>query len=391
MKKSVIVSACRTPVGAFMGGLSVLRSPDLGGIVIAEAIKRARLKVDQIDEVIMGCVLTAGLGQAPARQAALAAGLPNNVGAFTVDKVCSSGLKSIMLADQIIRAGDADCVIAGGMESMSQAPHLLPHSRLGHKMGNVELVDSMVFDGLWDIYTNQHMGDCAELCADKFHFTREEQDRFAIESYERALKAHEAGKFKDEIVTVSIPQRKGEPVVIDHDEELARVRFDKIPQLRPVFKKGGTVTAANASSINDGAAAVVVMSEEKAQALKLTPLATISAHGAAAKEPEWYTTAPIDAIRNVLAKLNLTVDEIDLFEINEAFAAVSLAAQRELQLDPAKVNVNGGAIAIGHPIGASGTRILTTLLYEMKRQNQKKSLISLCNGGGEATAMILER
>lgn len=381
MTTSVIISACRTPIGSFLGALAGSKATELGAIALREALCRAGLKSDQIEEVIMGCVLAAGLGQSPARQAALGAGLSNKVGVLTVNKVCASGLKSVMLADEMIRAGDAQIVVAGGMESMSNAPYLLPRARQGLRMGNAELVDSMIFDGLWDIYNNIHMGNCAEMCARKYSFSRQEQDAYAVESYKRALSAIENKKFAPEIVAV------GE---VGQDEEPFRVKFEKIPQLKPAFEKEGTVTVANASSVNDGAAACVVMSEEKALSLGLKPLARIIAHGGASKEPEWFTTAPVDAIRSVLDKAGWKTGDVDLWEINEAFAVVALAALKELKLDPKKVNVRGGAVALGHPIGASGARLLTTLLYSMKELKAKRGCVSLCNGGGEAVAMLVE-
>ncbi|OGQ04143.1 MAG: acetyl-CoA acetyltransferase [Deltaproteobacteria bacterium RIFCSPLOWO2_12_FULL_44_12] len=379
--KSVIVSACRTPVGSFLGGLSNQKATELGAIVVREAVKKAGLKPELIDEVIMGCVLAAGLGQSPARQAALGAGLPNKVGVLTVNKVCASGLKAVMLADEMIRCGDAEIVVAGGMESMSNAPYLLPKARQGLRMGNLEIIDSMIHDGLLDAYSNKHMGNCAEMCAKKYSFSRQSQDQYAIESYKRALAAIENKKFLDEIVAV------GE---FEKDEEPFKVKFDKIPTLKPVFEKDGTVTVANASSINDGAAACVVMPEEKAKSLGLKPLGRIVGYAGASREPEWFTIAPIDAINKLLGKLNLKTNDIDLWEINEAFAVVMLAALQELKLDYKKVNSKGGAVALGHPIGASGARLLTTLIYSMKEQKAKRGLVSLCNGGGEAVAMVVE-
>ncbi|MDO8526725.1 MAG: thiolase family protein [Deltaproteobacteria bacterium] len=390
-KKSntVIVSACRTPIGSFLGSLASLKTTELGARVVREAVQRAGLKPEQVDEVIMGCVLTAGLGQSPARQATLGAGLPNKTGVLTVNKVCASGLKAVMLADEMIRAGDAEIVVAGGMESMSNVPYLLPRVRQGLRLGNAEIVDSIILDGLWDVYNNIHMGQCAELCAKKYTFSREMQDQYAIQSYKRALNAIENKKFADEIVPIEIKE-KGNVKKIDSDEEPSRVQFEKIPTLKAAFDKDGTVTVANASSINDGAAACVVMSEEKAKALGLTPLARIVAHGGASLEPEWFTIAPIEAIRKVLDKLHLKTSDIDLWEINEAFSVVMLAILQELKLDPSKVNVKGGAVALGHPIGASGARLLTTLVYEMKERGAKRGLVSLCNGGGEAVAMVVE-
>lgn len=389
LREVVIVSAARTPVGSFNGSLSSVTAPKLGAIVTEEAIKRAGIDKREVDEVIFGCVLPAGLGQAPARQVAIYAGLDKNVGALTINKVCGSGLKSVMLAAQAIACGDADVIVAGGMENMSQAPFLLKNARNGFRLGHGKILDSMVHDGLWDIYNDFHMGNAAELCSRECNIPRESQDEFAINSYKKALKAQEEGRFKDEIVPIEIKGKNGN-VIVDTDEEPARVKFEKIPTLRPAFDKKGTVTAANASSINDGAAAIVVMSKEKAEALGLKPMVKIVAQASAGRNPEWFTKAPIDAIQRVLAKANLTKDDIDLFEVNEAFAVVSLITNRELELDNEKVNVNGGAVAIGHPIGASGARILTTLLYAMKDRNAKRGLATLCIGGGEASALIVE-
>lgn len=387
----VIVSACRTPVGTFNGGLGTIPAPKMGAVVISEAIKRAHIKPEQVEEVIMGCVLTGGLGQAPARQAAIFAGLPNNVDCLTVNKVCSSGLKAVMLGTQAIQLGDAEVIAAGGMENMSLAPYILEKARTGYRLGHDKLVDLMIVDGLWDVYNDFHMGCAAELCAREMNITREEQDAYAAESYRRALEAMNSGRFDEEIVPVEVPQRKGEPMVVNKDEEPPRGDPEKFAKLRPAFEKDGTVTAANASSINDGAAAVVLMSEEKAASMGLSPLAKIKASASASKAPEWFTTAPADAINNLLKKSALTVDDIDLFEINEAFSCVSIANNKLLNLNPDKVNVNGGAVALGHPIGASGARILTTLLYAMQDRNAKRGLAALCNGGGEATAIIVER
>jgi len=391
MKEVVIASACRTAIGALQGALSALSAPQLGSVVIKEAVKRAGISGDAVSEVIMGQVLPAGVGQAPARQAALGAGLPNAVPCTTINKVCGSGLKSVMLAAQAIMVGDADIVVAGGMESMSNAPYLLPKARTGYRLGHGELVDSMIKDGLWDVYNDYHMGVAAELCAEECAIPRDAQDEFAIQSYKRAQHAQEKGYFDEEIVPVEIPQRKGDPIVVTEDEEPKRANFEKMKTLRPVFKKDGTVTAANASSINDGAAACVVMSAEKAKELGVTPFAKLVAQTSAARAPEWFTTAPIDAIKRVLHRADLTLDDIDLFEINEAFAVVNLAARNELGIDMAKMNVHGGAVALGHPIGASGTRILTTLLYAMKHLDKKTGLATLCIGGGEASAVIVER
>jgi len=390
-RKAVIVSAARTAIGSFMGGLSALPATKLGSIVIGEVLKRAGIKADLVDEVIMGNVLCAGEGQAPARQAALGAGLPDSTACMTINKVCGSGLKSVMLAAQAVSCADADIVVAGGMESMSNVPYYLMNARRGLKFGHQKLIDGMIHDGLWDVYNDFHMGSAAELCARECHIPREKQDEFSIMSYKRALAAQESGKFKEEIVAVSIPQRKGDPLQFTEDEEPAGVNFEKIPALKPAFEKDGSVTAANASSLNDGAAAVVVMAEEKAKELGITPLAVIAAQASAAKAPAWFTTAPADAINKCLNKAGLKVDEIDLYEINEAFAVVSLAVNQILGLDVQNVNVNGGAVALGHPIGASGARILVTLLYEMQRRDAKRGMASLCIGGGEASALIVER
>ncbi len=390
MDRAVIVSAARTPVGSFQGSLAPVRSTQLGSCAIAEAVRRAGIDAAQVEEVFMGCVLPAGLGQSPARQAALGAGLPKGVGVLTVNKVCSSGLRAVMLADQLIRLGDAKVVVAGGMESMSNAPYIMPGARTGYRMGDAKIVDSMVFDGLWDIFTDQHMGSCAELCAARYGFTREQQDAFAVGSYKKALAAIASGAFKAEVCPVPVPQKKGDPVLVDTDEEPGRVKFDKIPTLKPSFKKDGTVTAANASSISDGAAAFVVASEKWAREQRLDPLARIVSHAAFSHEPEWFTTAPIGAMRLALERAGLKPDQIDLFEVNEAFAPVTMAAMQEFGLDPERVNVNGGAVAIGHPIGASGARILTTLIYALQHRGGKRGLATLCNGGGEATAIIIE-
>jgi acetyl-CoA C-acetyltransferase len=386
---SVILSAVRTPIGAFMGALSSLPSPRLGAIVIAEAIKRAGVKNEDISEVIMGNVLTGGVGQAPARQAAIYAGLPDSVPCMTIDKVCGSGLKSIMLADQAIKCGDAEIVVSGGQESMSNAPYFLKNARTGYRMGNGELIDMMIHDGLWDVYNNFHMGNAGELCAAECNIPREEQDEFAILSYKRAQEAQNNGWFDEEIIPVTISDRKGD-IIVDKDEEPAKVKFEKVPQLRPVFKKDGTVTAANASSIDDGAAAVIVTSEEKAAALGVKPIAKIIAHVSHAQKPEWFTTAPIEAIKKVCAKANMSVNDIDLFEINEAFSVVPIIAKRELNLSYDKINIHGGAVALGHPIGESGTRITVTLIHALKRTGKKYGLATLCIGGGEAAAMIIE-
>ena len=390
MNKAVIVSAKRTAIGSFQGAFSNVPATKLGSDVIKGVLDEVNLDYDKIDEVIMGNVLPAGLGQAPARQAALYAGLPEKTECLTINKMCGSGLKSVMLAHQAIAIGDADIIVAGGMENMTQAPYLLPKARQGYRMGNGEVVDSMIKDGLWDVYNDFHMGNCAEACAKDFKFTREELDEFAVESYKKAQKAQEDGTFKDEILPITVKSRKSE-VVVDQDEEPGKVKFDKVSALRPAFDKDGVVTAANASKINDGASAILVMSEAKAKELGLTPIAEIVAQSSAAKAPIEFTTAPADAIQKVLKKANLTKDQIDLYEINEAFAVVSLAVNKILGLDGSNINVNGGAIALGHPIGASGARILTTLLHQMKKQDTTYGLASLCIGGGEASALIVKK
>ena len=390
LKEVVIVGAARTPIGSFLGALCSVPATKLGSIVIKEALKRANVDLELVNEVIMGNVLPAGEGQAPARQAALGAGLPQGTECMTINKVCGSGLKSIMLAAQAIMVGDAEIIVAGGMENMSMVPHYLLNARTGYRLGHDKVIDGMIHDGLWDVYNNYHMGNAAELCAREFKFTREEQDNFSIESYKKSQAAQKNGKFKYEIVGVELFGRKGEVSVFDIDEEPNKVNFDKIPNLRPVFDKEGSVTAANSSTINDGAAALVVMSADKAKELGIRPIAKIVAQASAAKAPEWFTTAPADAIQKVLTKVNLTKDDIDLFEINEAFAVVSLAVNKLLDLDPNKVNVNGGAVSLGHPIGASGARILVTLLYALIDRKLKRGLASLCIGGGEASALIVE-
>jgi acetyl-CoA C-acetyltransferase len=389
MKKVVITNAKRTPIGSFGGSLASLNAGQLGSIAIKGILEESKLKPDLIDEVIMGNVLTGGQGQAPARQAALFAGLPEKTECMTINKMCGSGLKAAMLAAQAIHSGDAEIIVAGGQESMSNAPYILEKARNGYRLGNGEIVDSMVKDGLWDVYNNFHMGNCAEACAKEFKFTREELDEFAISSYKKAHDAQKNNKFKDEIIEVKVKAGR-EEVVVNIDEEPGKVKFDKIPTLKPVFDKNGVVTAANASSINDGAAALLIMSEEKAKELGLNPLVEIIAQSSAAKAPIEFTTAPADAINKVIRKANLKLSDIDLFEINEAFAVVSLANNKLLGLDPQKVNVNGGAVAMGHPIGASGARILVTLIYEMKKRKSVYGLASLCIGGGEASALIVK-
>lgn len=389
MKKVVIVSAKRTAVGSLGGSLASFSSGQLGSFAIKSVVEDSKIDPQLIDEVIMGNVLMGGQGQAPARQAAIFAGLPNKVECMTINKMCGSGLKSVMLAQQAITLGDADIIIAGGQESMSNAPYMLLNARNGYRLGHGEIKDSVVLDGLWDVYNNIHMGSCAESCARDFSFKREELDAFAIESYKRAIDATNSGRFKDEILPIKITSKSGEQI-IDKDEEPFRVKFDKIPTLKPVFEKNGVVTAANASSINDGAAALLVMSEEKAKELGLKPLVEIVAQSSAAKAPIEFTTAPADAINKVLKKAGMTTKDIQLYEINEAFAVVSLAVNKLLGLTTENVNVNGGAVAIGHPIGASGARILVTLIYEMKKRNLEFGLASLCIGGGEASAVIVK-
>ena len=389
MKKVVIVSAKRTAIGSLGGSLSSFSSGQLGSFAIKSVVEDSKIDPQLIDEVIMGNVLMGGQGQAPARQSAIFAGLPNKTECMTINKMCGSGLKAVMLAQQAIALGDAEIIIAGGQESMSNAPYMLLSARNGYRLGHGEIKDSIVLDGLWDVYNNIHMGSCAESCAKDFSFTREELDAFAIESYRRAIEATNSGRFKNEICPIKISSKSGE-IIVDKDEEPTKVKFDKIPTLKPVFEKNGVVTAANASSINDGAAALIVMSEEKAKELGLKPLVEIVAQSSAAKAPIDFTTAPADAINKVLKKAGMTTKEIDLYEINEAFAVVSLAVNKLLGLTNANVNVNGGAVALGHPIGASGARILVTLIYEMKKRNLEFGLASLCIGGGEASALIVK-
>lgn len=390
MKKTVIVAAKRSPIGSFQGSLSSLSATELGARVIKNIIENIKIDVSLIDEVIMGNVISSGLGQAPARQAAIYAGLPEKTECLTINKMCGSGLKSVMLAHQAITCGDAEVIIAGGMESMSNAPYILQNARNGYRLGNGTIYDTLIKDGLWDVYNNIHMGSCAEVCAKDFKMTREEVDTFAINSYKNAIAAIENGKFVDEITPISISQKKNTISVVT-DEEPSKVNFEKIPELKPAFEKDGIVTAANASKLNDGASALLIMSEEKAIELGLTPLFEIVAQASAAKAPVYFTTAPADAISKVLIKAKLTKDDIDLFEINEAFAVVSIAVNKILDLDPNRINVNGGAIALGHPIGASGARILTTLVHEMLKRNSKFGLASLCIGGGEASAIIIKK
>jgi acetyl-CoA C-acetyltransferase len=393
VKDVVIASACRTPIGTFQGNLSGFRAPQLGALAVAEALRRAGVDPAEVDECILGNVLTAGVGQNPARQAAIAAGIPTSVGSMTINKVCGSGLKAVALAAQAIRAGDAEVVVAGGMESMSNAPYLLPEARRGQRLGHGQLVDSMVHDGLWDIYNDFHMGMTAELVSDKYEISREMQDEFAAESHRRAAEATAAGRFDEEKLTVEVPQRKADPLQFRTDENIrADTTAEGIAKLRPAFKRdGGTVTAANASSINDGAAAVVVMSAERAAALSATPLATITGYAVGGMDPEWVMMAPEVSINKVAERQGRRPADYDLHEINEAFSAAACALRRVLDLDPERVNVNGGAVALGHPIGASGCRILVTLLHAMKQRDAKNGMASLCLGGGNAVSLAVER
>ncbi|MBE1553369.1 acetyl-CoA C-acetyltransferase [Sporosarcina limicola] len=388
----VIVSAVRSAIGSFLGSLKDVPATDLGATVIKEALKRARVAPESVDEVIMGNVLQAGLGQNPARQAAMKAGLPETVPALTINKVCGSGLKAVHLARQAIVAGDADIIVAGGMENMSQAPFLMKNAREGYKMGDQKIVDSMISDGLWCAFNNYHMGITAENLCDRYSITREEQDEFSAKSQQKAAAAIEAGTFKEEIVAIDIPQRKGDPIVFDTDEYVkAGTTADKLGKLRPAFKKDGSVTAGNASGINDGAAAFVIMSKEKADELGLTPLATIVANAGAGVDPSVMGLGPVQAVKNALTKAKIELADIDLIEANEAFAAQAIAVDKELGFDHDKLNVNGGAIALGHPIGASGARILVSLLHEMKRRDAKTGLATLCIGGGQGVATIVKR
>jgi acetyl-CoA C-acetyltransferase len=391
MKEIVIVGAARTPIGSFLGTLSSIPAPRLGATAIKCALENARVQPDQVEQVIMGNVLQAGIGQAPARQAGIYAGVPVTAGAVTVNKVCGSGMKAVMYAANDIRCGEYDLAIAGGMESMSNAPYALPQARTGYRMGNGKMLDLMVHDGLWDPYGDKHMGNCAETCVQKYHFTREEQDAFAKESYVRAQEAIRSGKFKKEIAIVEIDGKKGKSVVVD-DEEPFAAPLEKMATLKPAFQReGGTVTAANASKINDGAAALVVTSAEYAEKHGMKPIARIVAQATAAQEPEWFTTAPAKAIDIVLKRANLSMEDMDLVEINEAFAAVAMAAMKDANIPHEKLNIYGGAVALGHPIGASGARILVTLLHALETRNQKRGLAAICIGGGEAAAMIVER
>ncbi|WP_264564538.1 acetyl-CoA C-acyltransferase [Flavobacterium sp. N3904] len=389
-KRVVIVSAVRTPIGSFMGGLSTVAAPKLGAVAIKGALDKIQLDPNLVDEVYMGNVVQAGVGQAPARQAAIYAGLSNEVACTTINKVCASGMKAVMLGAQAIQCGDAEIVIAGGMENMSLIPHYM-HLRNGTKFGPSTMVDGLQKDGLTDAYDNNAMGVCADLCASEYNFSREDQDNFAMQSYERSAKAWSEGKFDNEIVPVPVPQRKGDPILFSKDEEYTNVSLDRIPTLNAVFTKDGTVTAANASTINDGAAAVVLMSEEKAKSLGLKPLAFIKGYADAAQEPKWFTTSPAKAIPKALAKAELSIDDVDYFEFNEAFSVVGLANSKILGLNNDKVNVNGGAVSLGHPLGCSGVRIIVTLLNVLEQNNAKIGAAAICNGGGGASAIVIER
>ncbi len=389
MKDAVILSATRTAIGSFNGSLSKIPAVQLGGAVIANAVTKAGIKHEDVDEVIMGMVLQGGVGQAPARQAAKKAGIPDDKSAWTLNKVCSSGLKAVMEAAGSVMLGENDVVAAGGMENMSQAPYLLPNGRNGYRYGHGQVVDLMMHDGLWDPYSNQHMGSCAEICAEENNITREEQDAFAIESYRRANESVKAGLFEEEIVPIIIPSKKGD-VIVKVDEEPGKGRPDKIPGLRPAFKKNGTVTAANASSINDGAAAFIVASQDFAAEKGLKPLARIAGWSTFSQAPEYFTTAPQGAVKKLIAKLDWKIEDVDFFELNEAFAVVSVYNNKALGLDGSNVNVRGGAVALGHPIGGSGARVLVSLIHILKQEGKKRGIVSLCNGGGEATALAVE-
>ncbi len=393
LKEPVIISAVRTPVGKFMGALKGFSATDLGAMVVRESVRRAGVPAEEVDEVIMGCVIQAGLGQNPARQAALRGGIPFGVSAVTINKVCGSGLKSVMMAAQGVQLGDSQIVIAGGMESMSNAPYLIPKAREGYRLGNGELIDAMIKDGLWCAFENYHMGHTGEVVADRYHVTRQEQDEYALNSHRKAAAAIKEGKFKDEIVPIEIPQRKGAPVVFDTDETVREdTSIEALGNLKPAFKKeGGTVTAGNAPGVNDGASAVVVTSAERAKTLGVEPMARIVAQATSGIQPELVMMAPVEAIQKVLKKAGWSLNDVDLIELNEAFSVQAVAIIKELGLDPEKVNVNGGAVALGHAIGQSGSRLLTTMLYELKRRNAHRGVAALCLGGGNAVAMAVER
>ncbi|HMS56533.1 MAG TPA: thiolase family protein [Fimbriimonadaceae bacterium] len=390
MHDAVILSGVRTPIGAFMGSLSGITAPRLGAIAIKESLVRAGVSPDQVDEVIMGCVLTGAMGQAPARQAAIYGGLPDSVPCLSINKVCGSGMKSVMLAAQSVRLGDSSVVVAGGMESMSNAPYALEKARTGYRMGNGTLIDTMIHDGLWDPYSNVPMGNCGDLCAKECNFTREQLDAFSQESVRRARAAQDGGLLAQEIVPVEVPQRKGDPLVVDKDEEPGRAMPDKIPSLRPAFDKEGVTTAGNASSIDDGAAALVISSAERAKELGVKPLARIVGYATHAQQPQWFTTAPATAIEKLLANAGLTVSDIDLFEVNEAFAVVAMVVAQKVGISHDKLNVNGGAVAIGHPIGMTGARLVLTAMHELRRRGGRYAVATPCIGGGEATAVLIE-
>lgn len=393
IRESVIISAVRTPTGKFLGSLKDFSATQLGAMVVREAVARAGVRPEDVDEVIMGCVIQAGVGQNPARQAALNGGIPFGVSAVTINKVCGSGLKAVMMADQAVKLGDAEIVVAGGMESMSNAPYILPKAREGYRMGNGSLIDSMVHDGLWCAFENYHMGNTGEVVAERYGVTREEQDEYALNSHRKAAAAIKQGRFKDEILAIEIPRKKGDPVIFDTDETVREdTSIDALGKLRPAFKKeGGTVTAGNAPGVNDGASALVVTSLERARSLGVEPLGRIAAQATSGIQPELVMMAPVEAIRRVTRKAGWSLNEVDLIELNEAFSVQAVAIMRELELDPSRVNVNGGAVALGHAIGQSGSRILTTMLYEMKRRDARRGIAALCLGGGNAVAMAVER
>ena len=390
MKEVVIVSAIRTPIGSFQGVLSNIPATELGGYAIKGALDKINININLIDEIFMGNVLQANLGQAPARQAAIFAGLPDSTPCTTINKVCSSGMKAIMIGAQSIKCGDNDIVIAGGMENMSQVPHYLKDGRNGKKLGDMEIIDGLVNDGLIDVYNNSHMGICAEKCAEEMCFSREEQDSFAINSYQKSEKAWANKKFNEEIIPINIKDRRGNTITISEDEEYKNIKIEKVPKLKPVFKKEGTITAANASTLNDGASAIILMSSEKAKELNIKPIAKIISYSDAAQEPVWFTTTPAKAINSALKKCNISKDKIDFFELNEAFSVVGLANIKLLDINKEKVNINGGAVSLGHPLGNSGSRIIVTLLNVLKQNNGKLGAAGICNGGGGASAMIIE-
>lgn len=386
----VIVSAKRSPIGSFQGAISSISAPKLGSLIISNILEETTVDPFLVDEIIMGNVLSAGIGQAPARQAAIGAGMPDSVECLTINKMCGSGLKAVMLGSQAIQVNDANIIIAGGFESMSQSPYLVPKARAGYRLGHGNLIDSVIFDGLWDVYNDIHMGNCAEICARDRGYSIIDQNDFAKESYQRAINAQKIGAFNNEIVSIEV-KNKNNTITFDNDEEPKKVNFEKMDTLKPVFEKDGTITAANASTINDGAACLLMMSENKASELGFKPLARIISQASAAQDPKWFTTAPIEAIKKVLTKVDLTVDDIDLWEINEAFAPVVMAVVDDYNLDYGKININGGAIALGHPIGASGARILTTLIHSLNQKEKSLGLATICIGGGEASAVIIER